>query len=133
MNKIVYNADDDVVLLDDVPYVGGFFKPDNVWGIVWNSPDNLWMEFRDGTTETCKGAYPHPEHVDQWGVHNVAAMEVARIEEEEAQQQQEDEIKRQEQIEALKLKVGLVFEAAGYCLDANELRLLFGQEPEDCK
>ncbi len=84
-------------------------------------------------TETSEFPYTHPEHTEKWDIYNVAAMEVARIEEEEAQQRQEDEIKRQEQIEALKLKVGLVFEAAGYCLDANELRLLFGQEPEDCK
>lgn len=134
MNKIIYNSEDDILLIDDVPYVGGFFKPDNVWGIVWNSPDNLWMEFRDGTTETCKGAYPHPEHVDQWNTYNVKAMDDARLAEEEDLKRQEEfeeqQAKKEEIIQTLKNKMGLVFEASGYCLDTNELHVMFGEELE---
>ena len=133
MNKIIYNSQDDILLIDNVSYVGGFFKPDNVWGIIWNSPDDLWIEFLDGKTETSKGEYPHPEHVEQWGVHNVKAIEDAQIAAELEKKQEEDARKRQEQIEVLKVKVGIVFQEAGYSLDANELSLLLGQETEDCK
>ena len=137
MNRIRYIADDNWVEIDGDKQQGGYNKPDNIWAIIWDAPDKLWIEYRDHSTSTTSGAYPYQQHIEQWEAFKVIEDERKVAEAEElAQEQKEREEKvaqRNEVKEALKIKIGLVFQEAGYSLDANELHLLFNEELEDCR
>ena len=137
MNRIRYIADDNWVEIDGVRQYGNYNKPDNIWAIIWDAPDKLWIEYRDHSTSTTSGDYPYQQHIEQWGAFKVVEDEKIAAEAEElAQEQKEREEKaaqRNEAKEALKIKIEAVFQEAGYSLDANELHLLFNEELEDCK
>ena len=134
MNRIRYIADDNWVEIDGVKQSGDYNKPENVWAITWDAPDKLWIEYRDHSTSTTRGVYPYQQHLDQWASFKVVEEEMIAAEAaDRAQEQKEREEKaaqRQEAKDALKIKIGLVFQEAGYSLDVDELHLMFGEELE---
>jgi hypothetical protein len=134
MNKITYVQIDNMLMIDGFPYNGNYTKIDNVHAIQWRAPDILEIEWTDGRRNTSStGPYPHQQHIDEWG-----RSKAIRLSEQEVKQKSEEEELRAYQervakVEQLKVKVGLVFQEAGYSLDTNELHLLFNEELEDCK
>ncbi len=133
MKEITYIQADSKLVIDGLSYVGEYDRLDDVWSIAWTSPDSVETEWTDGRRNTLEtGPYPHPSHIDEWAHQDFLAKEMAELKEierlEEQEEWQEKEQEKLDQIESVKEKIAAVFENAGNPLDADELRLIFGQE-----
>jgi hypothetical protein len=131
MKNIKYISEDNLVLIDGQPYNGDYEKPDNIWAFIWDAPDHLWIEYMDHSTAVKTQEYPSPQHITEWDKRDVMRVEAEEIEEAERLASEEEFKEKQEKTELvqsrLKTKVSLLFQAGGYELTSDEIRLLVGQ------
>jgi hypothetical protein len=109
------------MLIDGVGHNGKYDIQDGIHAIQW-TPESYEIEWKEGKNTTCTGAYPHPQHIEEWNRQGAIVEEALIISDEEERLEDEASAERIVKLEALKCKVAKVLTD----LSEEELRMLVG-------